>query len=418
MTVTHPSSSANSQLRTYLPDSRYAHYRLGLSLLISTLAGVGMWAIVVALPAVQLEFSIQRGTASIPYTAMMCGFAFGTIVLGRMADRTGIFVPIIIAGACLGAGFILAGLAPNLWVFSAAHALLIGVGAGTSFAPLIADISHWFVKRRGFAVVVVAAGNYLAGTLWPLAMNIALPQLGWRGTYIAIGIIVAVTITPLAFLLRRRPSAQVMANARAATDFARADLGMSPGKLQSLLTIAGFACCVAMSMPQVHIVAYCGDLGYGVARGAEMLALMLGLGIVSRVGSGLVADKIGGTATLWIGSVMQGLALLLYLFFDGLTSLFVISGIFGLFQGGIVPMYAVICREYLPPQEAGARIGIVVSATIIGMAAGGYLSGVIYDLTNSYRMAFLNGLLWNAVNLVVVGWLLLKGRSAVQRQRA
>jgi len=172
--------------------------------------------------------------------------------------------------------------------------------------------------------------------------------------------------------------------------------------------LAGFSCCVAMSMPQVHIVAYCGDLGYGVARGAQMLSLMLFLGIISRVGSGIVADKIGGTLTLLIGSFMQGIALLLYLYFDELTSLYVISGIFGLFQGGIVPMYAVICREFLPPREAGARIGLVVSSTMFGMAFGGYVSGYIYDLSHNYGLAFMNGLVWNGINLVIVGWLFWK----------
>jgi MFS family permease len=344
---------------------------------------------------------------------MMFGFAFGTIVLGRMADRTGIVLPVVIAGACLGAGFVLAGLSPSLLGFSLAHGLLIGVGAGTGFAPMMADISHWFVKRRGFAVVVVASGNYLAGTLWPMAIKFALPSLGWRGAYIGIGIIVAVTVIPLAVFFRHRPSQEVMAEAASASDAARADLGMSPAALQGLLVVAGFACCVAMSMPQVHLVAYCGDLGYGVARGAEMLSLMLFLGIASRIGSGIVADRIGGAATLAIGSLMQGTALVLYLFFNGLASLYVISGIFGLFQGGIVPMYAVICREFLPPREAGARIGFVISATIFGMAFGGYVSGLIFDLTQSYRLAFLNGVLWNAVNLAVVLWLLFRRQRAL-----
>ena len=390
------------------PDSRYAHWRLLLSLLISTIAGCGMWAIVVVLPAVQQEFGIDRTAVSLPYTLMMLGFAFGTITMGRMADKTGIVAPVVIAGALLGSGFVLAGLGPQFWMFTAAHGLLIGIGAGTGFAPMMADISHWFVKRRGFAVVIVAAGNYLAGTIWPLVMNQTMPHLGWRGTYVMIGVIVACTMIPLAFVLRRRPSAQVMDEAEAATELARADLGMSP----NMLLVAGFGCCVAMSMPQVHLVAYCGDLGYGVATGAEMLSFMLFLGIISRVGSGVVADRIGGGPTLLIGSLMQMLALSLYLFFDGLTSLYVISGIFGLFQGGIVPMYAVICRDFLPPREAGARIGLVVAATIVGMAFGGYISGVIYDATQSYRMAFLNGVVWNMLNVLVIAWLVWKKHQA------
>jgi MFS family permease len=395
----------------YAPDGPYAFWRLGLSLLFATLLGAGMWAVIIVLPKVQVEFGVDRAAASAPYTFMMLGFAFGTIVLGRMADRTGIVAPLLIAGATLGAGFVIGGFAPNLLVFSAAHALLIGVGAGTGFAPMMADISHWFVKRRGLAVVIVASGNYLAGTIWPLLMNWTMPLIGWRWTYVAIGVVVASLVIPLGLLMNRRPSAKVIAEAEEATRVARADVGLSPRLLLTLLVMAGFACCVAMSMPQVHIVAYCGDLGYGVARGAEMLSLMLFLGIVSRIGSGIVADAIGGSATLLISSFMQGVALLLYLYFDGLTSLFVVSGIFGLFQGGIVPMYAVICRELLPPREAGAKIGLVVSATILGMAFGGYISGVIYDVTSSYRMAFLNGVLFNAFNFAIVAWLFWRRRK-------
>jgi MFS family permease len=365
-----------------------------------------MWAIIVVFPQAQADFGVDRSLASLPYTLMMLGLAFGTVALGRMADRTGIVTPLVIASVCLGLGFVVSGFSPNLWMFAAAHALLIGVGAGVGFGPMMADVSHWFVKRRGLAVVVVAAGNYLAGTIWPLLMSLTMPLVGWRATYAGIGLIVAATVPPLALLMRRRPSAAVIAEAEAATRAARADVGLTSRLLLALLVLAGFSCCIAMSMPQVHIVAYCGDLGYGVARGAQMLSLMLFLGIFSRIGSGFVADAIGPSKTLMIGSFMQGVALLLYLEFNGLTSLFVVSGIFGLFQGGIVPMYALICRELLPPREAGARIGVVVAATIFGMAFGGYVSGVIFDLTSSYRMAFLNGVLWNGVNVAVVSWLL------------
>ena len=401
----------------YRPDGPYAVWRLALSLLFGTLLGAGMWAIIVVLPDAQSTFGVDRSSASLPYAFMMAGFAVGTIVMGRLADRVGIVTPLVISGLALGAGFVIAGLAPNLAVFAAAHALLIGVGSGGGFAPLMADVSHWFVKRRGLAVVVAASGNYFAGSLWPLAMNFAIPLIGWRETYAAIGVAIAATVLPLSLLMRRRPSAAAMAQAEEAVRAARDDVDVSPRLLVALLIVAGCACCVAMSMPQVHIVAYCGDLGYGVARGAQMLSLMLGLGIVSRIGSGLVADVIGGIPTLLVGSFMQGVALLLYMRFDGLAALYVVSGVFGLFQGGIVPMYAVICRELLPPREAGAKIGLVIAATTFGMAFGGYASGLIYDLTSSYRAAFLNGALWNALNFAVVGWLYLRrrtpGRSAV-----
>ncbi|HXE26358.1 MAG TPA: MFS transporter [Roseiarcus sp.] len=393
----------------YAPDGPYAFTRLGLSLILATLIGVSMWAVIVVLPPAQADFGVDRASASLPYTVMMCALAVSTIGIGRMTDRYGIVPPLIISAVALGAGFVLAGYAPNLAVFTAAHAL-IGLGSGTGFAPLMADISHWFVRRRGLAVVVVAAGNYLAGTIWPFLMSLAIPLIGWRTTYAGIGVLVAVAVLPLAAAMRRRPAEAVFDEAEAATEAARADVGVSPRLLLVLLVLAGFSCCAAMSMPQVHLVAYCGDLGYGVARGAEMLSLMMMLGIVSRVGSGFVADAIGGTATLLIGSAMQGAALLLYLYFNGLMALFVVSGLFGLFQGGIVPMYAVICRELLPPRRAGAAIGIVVSATILGMAFGGYFSGLIFDITGSYRMAFLNGVMWNAFNFLIVASLFWRGQ--------
>jgi MFS family permease len=395
----------------YTPDSSYAWLRLALSLLLGTVACVGTWSVVVVLPAVQAEFGTLRAGASLPYTCVMLGFGFGSIAMGRIADRYGIVVPIVLGAVLLGAGYMLAGVSGSLGQFALAHGFLIGIGGAAGFSPLIADLSLWFRRNRGLAVGFGATGSYLAGVFWPQIITWGLQNHGWRATHIGIGITALVVMLPLALFFRRRPSAASLAAAEVSSAGARGDLGLSANQLQGLLAVAGFACCVAMAMPQVHIVAYCGDLGYGVARGAEMLSLMLGLGIISRIGSGFVADRIGGAATLALGSVMQGLALFLYLFFDGLTSLYVVTGIFGLFQGGIVPMYAMIIREYLPAKEAGMRIGIVMSATILGMAFGGYVSGAIFDWFASYRVAFLNGLAWNLVNLAVVCWLLLRSRT-------
>jgi MFS family permease len=397
----------------FAPDGRYAWLRLGLSLILGTTACVGTWSVVVVLPAVQAEFGTLRAGASMPYTCAMFGFAAGSILMGRLSDRKGITVPILIGACALLAGYMLAAWSPNIWVFAAAHLFLIGFGAAAGFAPLMADLSHWFVKNRGLAVVMAATGSYAAGTVWPQIISQGMAAYGWRVTHMGIGIACFCIMLPLAFALRRRPSAQAFAAAEKATLAARGDIGMSSRTLMLILFAAGFSCCAAMAMPQVHIVAYCGDLGYGVARGADMLSLMLALGIVSRIVSGFVADRIGGVATLLIGSGMQAAALFLYLWFDGLSSLFIISGIFGLFQGGIVPMYAVIIREYMPPREAASRIGIVMTATMMGMAFGGWFSGAIFDLFASYRMAFLNGLIWNMVNIALVAFLLLRPRLKV-----
>lgn len=394
----------------YAPDSRYAWMRLALALVIGTVACVGSWSVVVVLPAMQGEFETLRSGASLPYTFAMIGFGVGNIVMGRVADRYGIMVPVIAGAFLLAAGYSAAGLSHSLWQFAIAHGLLIGVGSAAGFSPLISDLSHWFRRHRGLAVVCGASGSYLAGVVWPQVITWGLAHYGWRATHFGIAIVALAVMLPLAPFFRRQPASAALASAEISSAGARNDLGLSANALQVLLCLAGFACCVAMAMPQVHIVAYCGDLGYGVARGAEMLSLMMGLGIVSRIGSGFIADRIGGTATLALGSLMQGVALFLYLWFDGLSSLYVVSGLFGLFQGGIVPMYAIVIREYMPARQAGMRIGLVMSVTVLGMATGGYLSGVIFDYFGSYRVAFLNGLAWNLVNLSIVCWLLSRTR--------
>jgi MFS family permease len=392
-------------------ETPYAWRRLLAALALSTIGGVGLWSAIVVLPAIQAEFGAVRASASLPYTATMMGFAFGGILMGRLADRMGIIVPIVAGAAALTVGYLLAAQATSLWQFALCQGLIIGLlGSAATFGPLVADVSHWFTRNRGIAVGICASGNYLAGTVWPPILQHFIATEGWRATHIGVGIFCAVSMLPLSLVLRRRTPIKHGAAPLSVVAREAGRAAMSPGLLQGLLVVAGLACCVAMSMPQVHIVAYCGDLGYGVARGAEMLSLMLGTGVISRLASGWVSDHIGGVPTLLLGSLLQCLTLIFYLPFDGLTSLYIVSALFGLSQGGIVPSYAMIVREYFPPQEAGARVGLVLMATIVGMALGGWMSGEIYDLTGSYRAAFINGILWNLLNLGIALWLLRQPR--------
>jgi MFS family permease len=387
------------------PESPYAWTRLFASLAIMTISGVGMYAVAVALPAVQAEFGVSRSTASLPYAATMIGFGLGGILMGRLSDRFGVIVPVLVGAMCLGLGFIAAGHAGNLWQFALAQGLLIGLlGTATSFAPLVADASMWFTRRRGIAVAICASGNYLAGAIWPPVLQHYFDTIGWRATFTGVGLFCTATMLPLAFALRRKPP--VLQSSGEGRSGAQKQINITPNTLFALLCVAGLACCVAMSMPQVHIVAYCSDLGFGAARGAEMLSVMLASGIVSRLASGWICDRIGGLRTLLLGSGLQGVALLMFLPFDSLASLYVVSALFGLFQGGIVPSYAIIVREYFAPGEAGARVGTVLMCTLLGMALGGWMTGAIFDLSGSYRAAFVNGIGWNLLNLTIAFWLL------------
>jgi len=389
------------------PESAYAWTRLFAALALSAIGGVGMWSVIVALPAVQAEFGVARAAASLPYTVTMVSFGVGGIIMGRLSDRFGIIVPVIGGAVGLGIGYAAASQATSVSQFILAQGVLVGVAGSIAFAPLIADTSLWFTRRRGIAVAVISSGSYVAGTLWPPVVQRLIASVGWRQTYLTIAIFCVATMVPLALVLRRRPPLPTATDtAGPLVSRAARPLGMSPSALQTLLVVAGVSCCVAMSMPQVHIVAYCGDLGHGAARGAEMLSLMLGGGIVSRLASGWVCDRIGGRATLLLSSCLQALALVLFLPFHGLVALYIVSTLFGLFQGGLVPAYAVIVREFFPPEQAGVRIGIVLMATVFGMALGGFLSGAIFDLTGSYQAAFLNGILWNVLNITIAVGLL------------
>jgi MFS family permease len=388
-------------------ESTAAWVRLAVTLALSTIGGVGMWSVVVALPAVQTEFAVARADASLPYTLTMVSFGLAGIAMGRLSDRFGVMTPVMLGTLLLALGYVAASYAPSLGIYALAQGALIGAGSSATFAPLLAHTSLWFVRRRGIAVAIFASGNYLAGTVWPPIVEHFIGTVGWRHTYAGIAGFIVVTMVPLALLLRKKPP---LGDGTGTTVTARKQtpesLGLSPTALQTLLIIAGLSCCVAMSMPQVHLVAYCSDLGYGPARGAQMLSLMLACGIVSRLVFGAICDRIGGLRTLLLGSVLQGSALLMYLPFNGLVSLYVISALFGLFQGGIVPSYAIIVREFFDRSEAGARVAIVITATLFGMALGGWMSGVIFDATGSYRAAFLNGIAWNLLNLSIATWLL------------
>jgi MFS family permease len=403
-----PSDPAPASAR-FTPDSGQAWVRLALALLIGSIGGVGMWSVVVVLPVVQAEFAATRGAVSLAFTMTMLGFGLGGVVTGRITDRFGIVTAMGVSIGLIGLAYVMAGLSATLPQFIAVY-FLIGLGTAATFAPLMAEASHWFERYRGLAVTIVASGNYVAGTIWPPLVNFGVQSVGWRTTHIAIGIFCAVAMALVLLLLR----AQIGAAARRNHENAPpppVDLHISTNALTVILCIASISCCVAMSMPQVHIVAYCGDLGYGVARGAEMLSLMMAFGIISRIGSGFLADRIGGVRTLLIGSMAQGFALLFYLFFDSLSSLYVISAMFGLFQGGIVPSYAIIVREAMPAREAATRVGIVIFASVFGMSFGGWISGVIFDATGSYQAAFLNGLGWNALNVTIMVLLLIRSRQ-------
>ena len=391
-------------------DSGKSWQRLLVSLLIALVANVGIWSVVVVLPSIEAEFNSSRGVAALPYTLTLLGFAIGNFFIGYLVDRFGITKSLIFASLLISSNFLFCALSSSLFSIIFSH-FFLGLGTAAGFGPLIADISHWFSKKRGIAVAIIASGNYLSGVIWsPVIANI-LSDDGWRNIYLTLSLVICVVVIPLSFYLYEktkevRPAAQKIKNYIQTTKTA-----ISGRQLQFFLGLAGVGCCIAMAMPQVHIVAYCVGLGFGPAIGAEMLSLMLACGVISRITFGVCADRMGGFYTLILSSTLQMLSLFLFLPFNGMVSLYVVSAIFGLSQGGIVPSYTIVVREFLPAHEAGQRIGIVLMLTIFGMAIGGWMSGWIFDQSGSYQIAFLNGILWNVFNLTILVWLFIRMRK-------
>lgn len=397
----------------------YPIVRLIAAFSLMTTGSSAMYATILTLKPVGFEFDVNRGLASLPYTLFMVGYGIGGVAMGRVTDRVGVMYPMILGGICLPLGYYLAANADEFWQYCAAVFLLCGfLGSAVTFAPIVADISLWFTGRRGLAVAIVASGSYVSGVIWPPALQTFIDDVGWRATYEGTAFVVAGIMLPLSLLLYKRPTIVNFTAGTGGLASPRAALGLSPVSLQCAICAAGIGCCVAMAMPQVHIVAYATDLGHAAQRGAEMIALMTGFGVVSRLLSGWISDRIGGLKTLLLGSTLQCIMLAMYLTNDTLTALYVISAAFGMSQGGIVPSYAIIVRTFFPAGEAGWRIGTAFLFTIIGMAFGGWLAGALYDLTGDYFVSFITAIGFNIMNMVIAATLLARARERRLRPSA
>lgn len=374
----------------------------------------GTYLVVVGLKPIAAEFGWPRSVPSLAYSLALLGAGLGGILMGLWSDRSGMGRPALLGAVMVGAGAIVAGNADGMVVLLAAHALAIGfLGNGTMFSPLLTNATRWFDRRRGIAVAIVASGQSLAGAVWPPLFRYTMDLHGWRATMIGYGILAICIMVPLSFVLRRRPPPPIAGGGggRAdAPDQGRV-LDLPPNLVQAVLCVAIVGCCVAMAMPMVHVVAYCSDLGYAAARGAEMLSLLLACAFMSRIAFGMLADRIGGLNTILLGASFQAVALSMYVWTNGLFGLYVISALFGLGFGGIVPSYALAVRELFPVRQAGWRIGIVYFFGTVGMALGGFLGGFIFDLSGSYAFAFVTGVAFNIVNLATIGSLVWRHRD-------
>ena len=390
-------------------DSKEAWLRLIIIFTMSVIGTAGMWSVVIIMPSIQNEFSLDRAASTYPYVATMFGYGIGNIIIGRLLDKIGIRKPLIFALTLLVASYLLSVLATNVFWLSIIQ-FFLGFSAAAFFGPMMADISKYFYTRKGLAVSLVASGQHLCGAIWPFLIKDYLVEGEWKNAHFFIAFVCSTCIPILVFFLndKKVKSRDIPRNFEKQDNVnTSVKLSISNKQIQILLMFAGVFCCVAMSVPQVHIVPLCIDFGYGLAVGTEILSFMLFAAVTSRILFGFLSDRIGPIQTLILGSSLQAISLSMFLPFNSQLSLYIIAVFFGLSQGGIVPIYAVIISKFLPANEVAERVGFLIFATIIGMSLGGWVSGEIFDYTNSYKLAFLNGIFWNIINVSIMVYLYL-----------
>ncbi len=391
-------------------ETRHSWVVASAALAIIMIAFGTPYVVVVALKPIAADLGGSRSAPALASALAYVGTAVGGILMGWWADRVGVLWPVVLGSIMVGTGAMVAGSGSE-WALYFGHAVMIGLlGNAGLFAPLLTHVSRWFDRRRGVALSLVTSGQQVAGALWPPVFGTAIAQIGWQRTLFWYGVLTLATLLPLALLIRRAPPAPAPGRAQFDPVPDAPVLGLQPNVALGLLCAAIVGCCIAMAMPMGHIVAFCSDLGYAPARGAEMLSLLLGSAFLSRMFWGHLSDRIGGLRTVLLGVICQAAGMAMFLAVEDLAGLYALSAAFGLGFGGIIPAYVLAVRELFPAAEAGWRIAVLIFAGLSGMAAGGWLAGAIYDLAGYYQPAFLVGLVANLATIALVAVLVLRGR--------
>jgi len=405
----------------YDQQKDFKNYVLVASLLFMIIGTGSVYFLVVALKLISTEFNWPRAVPSFAYALQYFGAGFGGIVMGYILDKVGMGIPALIGATMIGLGAIMTSYVSSPWHLYVIYGVLMGfLGRSALFSPLTANITRWFENNKGKAVGIVGSGQAISGAIWPPIFQYSFEIIGWRETAFWYGVFVLISMLPLVLILRKSPNKKqdsVVDKPVIQTikqNGAIPSIGLTPLKMQIILSIASIGCCVAMSLPLAHLVAHMSDIGFGSGHGARLISLMLmAAGFSSFFGVGFLGDKFGGLQALFIFSIIQALFLGLLSVVDSLFAIYASAILFGIGYGGILPCYPLIVREYLPAEQAGRRTAVVVFCGGAGMALGGWMGGVIFDATGSYAMAFWIGVGFNLFNLIIVGNLISRNKNQI-----
>jgi MFS family permease len=361
------------------------------------------WITVVALKDIASEVGGLRSVPALASALAWLGSGIGGILMSRIAERVGTRSTVIVGSLMIGLGLSISTFGPP-WPLWIGHGLFIGlIGLGGINAPLYIYVSRWFDRRRGSALALISSGTYVAGAFWPPIFEQVIANFGWRQAMLWYALAEIVVVVPLAAIYFRAPP-EVIHPAEVSGDNpgkARV-LGWPSNAVFALMCSAGVLCCIPMAMPQGHLVAFCSDLGISRSLGALTLSVLLGTAFLSRQVWGVISDRIGGLATVLIGSAWQAASMTAFLLTQNEVGLFTVAAAFGLGFSGIIPAYVLAVRELFPASEASWRIPTLLLFSGGGMAAGSWLAGLIYDHLGFYAPAFAVGIGANIFNLLIV----------------
>ncbi len=369
------------------------------------------WITAVALKDIAGEVDGIRSIPALASALVWFGSGIGGIMMGRIADRVGTRWTVAFGALMIACGLALSSLGPS-WPLWIGHGLFIGIiGLGGINAPLYVYVSRWFDRRRGSALALISSGTYLAGAMWPPIFERAIATVGWRETMLWYAGLEVLIVAPIALIFFGAPPEAIHPAAAPIPGSAPARvLGLPPNLVFVLMCVASIMCCVPMAMPQQHLVAFCSDLGISRSVGAAMLSVLLGTAFLSRQIWGAISDRIGGLTTVLVGSLWQCGAMIAFLLTQNEVGLFTVAAVFGLGFSGIIPAYVLSLRELFPASEASWRIPTLLLFTAVGMAGGGWLAGLLYDHFGYYAPAFAVGIGANLLNLLIVGYLVVRQR--------
>jgi MFS family permease len=390
-------------------DSRASWKTAWLVLAILSVSYGSPLLIVVGMKPIQESLGIERSVVALAGALVWVGTGAGGIFMGWLADRIGIRPTVIIGGCMIAGGLALSSLG-LVWALYVGHGLMVGLlGNGGVYPPLLVYVSRWFERRRGAAIALISSGQYVAGVVWPSFFEQGLSLIGWQTLMLCYAGVVLVLLLPATLLLKPPPLAAPLARPlRAGPSQSNRIAGMHPNMVQALICIAGFCCCIPMSVPSAHIVAFCGDIGIKPTHGAAMLSVMLGCAFLARQLWGALADRIGGLRTVMVGSSAQAVAIACFLLTQDEAGLFFVAAAFGFGFSGIIPSYSVAIREHFPSAEASWRMPLTLFTAMSGMAFGAWFAGALYDHFGYYAPAFGISVVFNVINLLIVGFLVIR----------